>query len=387
MTTQKTRFSGVLLMVLNVGLTAALYGQVPELAVYLAIGYLLVTYAADRAHAPTPPSAVAAAAPLVLWIASWLAFKQQSPLKLLAFDVKDLPQLLGSSFIFVKVFDLLRRAQRGGEAPGLRQYLTQMTFAPSFAMGPIAGPEPFAQGPSISRDNVAEGLRRLLVGGAMALVIAPMFAPRLNHFYVDALARVPLASEYFPFLDSVPDRRDLWLAVYCFSGRLYFAFAGFSSIAIGLGLLMGVRLPENFDSPFLARNPSEFWQRWHMSFTQWLREHVFTPVSRLLAAWRVNEVASLFVATAATMIAMGLWHGLTVKYLLFGLYHAAFIFLHQVYATRLKPQLTRRFGGLMRSRALAVVSTLVTFHIISLGWALFMSGDSLRAMARMVLLR
>lgn len=135
---------------------------------------------------------------------------------------------------------------------------------------------------------------------------------------------------------------------------LYVVFSGYSDIAIGFGVLAGVRLRENFNWPFIARNISEFWQRWHMSLSSWCRDYVYTPV---LAASRWPSLALV-----SAMVILGLWHSLSLHYLLWGLYHGIGLTVHRRYRKARGGKLRPR--GPVGSRAIQVVTTFMTLNFV-----------------------
>ncbi len=349
-----TTRQGVLL-VLNLALTVLLFGNPLLLAVYVGLGWVLVRNAR-----------IGGVVALALWVATWLLFRPGAhayvrPLeRALSLGPTNVPELIGASYVFLKVYDLMRRAQRSEKVPSFAVYLTQVTFAPSFLCGPIAGPETFEGGFAPSRALAAEGLGRVLAGALKVWILVPLIQPS----NVTDLARARV-------LDGIASPLELWLAVYAVALWIYLEFSGLSDFAIGTGLLMGVRLPENFDFPYLAASPTEFWQRWHRTFTTWLAEHVFAPVSRALAS-RAGSSLALVLAVAATMAVCGLWHGLTVSFLAWGLYHALVVSGHQLYATRLRPRLA---PALVASRPYRVAATATTFHAVALGWVFFFPTD------------
>ena len=131
-------------------------------------------------------------------------------------------------------------------------------------------------------------------------------------------------------------------------------FSGYSDIAIGFGVLAGVRLRENFNWPFIARNIAEFWQRWHMSLSSWCRDYVYTPV---LAASRWPSLALV-----SAMVILGLWHSLSLHYLLWGLYHGIGLTVHRRYRKARGGKLPPR--GPVGSRAIQVVTTFMTLNFV-----------------------
>jgi D-alanyl-lipoteichoic acid acyltransferase DltB (MBOAT superfamily) len=119
--------------------------------------------------------------------------------------------------------------------------------------------------------------------------------------------------------------------------RIYFDFSGYTDIAIGTARLMGIRLPENFAAPFLKSNLTQFWNSWHMTLTQWFRSYFFNPFTRFLRTPRIGSGhasklslptwSMILLTQIATMGLIGLWHGITFNFLLWGLWHGVGLFV------------------------------------------------------------
>jgi alginate O-acetyltransferase complex protein AlgI len=137
----------------------------------------------------------------------------------------------------------------------------------------------------------------------------------------------------------------------------YFDFAGYSDMAIGYGLLMGIRVPENFRRPFLATTISEFWRNWHITLVDWFRDHVFWPLGGMKSRVRAGLVALL------VMVLCGLWHGPTLGLLIWGTWHGSLLLMEAVTGVRPLPPSLRhgpRFWAriLWTNAAVAAASTL-----------------------------
>ena len=118
---------------------------------------------------------------------------------------------------------------------------------------------------------------------------------------------------------------SLWLGVYAYAIKIFFDFSGYSDIAIGCAKLFGYEVPENFNWPYLARNISEFWRRWHMSLSSWLREYLYMPIGKKLMP-TVGKKSPFLLSAICQLITMGvcgLWHGAYWNFLIWGLYHGA----------------------------------------------------------------
>jgi membrane protein involved in D-alanine export len=161
---------------------------------------------------------------------------------------------------------------------------------------------------------------------------------------------------------------DLASYMYAYSLYLFFDFAGYSAFAIGLSYLFGVHSPENFDRPFLARNIRDFWNRWHMSLSFWLRDHVYMRF--LLAAtkgrWFRSKYTASYLAFFLSFGLMGLWHGTEAYYLLYGLYHGALLTGYDVFVRWNKPRKLWGDGPLWRA-----AGTLITLNLVCFGLLLF----------------
>jgi D-alanyl-lipoteichoic acid acyltransferase DltB (MBOAT superfamily) len=181
-----------------------------------------------------------------------------------------------------------------------------------------------------------------------------------------------------------------WLLVYAFSLQIYLDFSGYTDIAIGMGLLMGIRLPENFNRPYLRSNLTQFWNNWHMTLTNWFRAYYFNPLTRALRSKRLQlSPATVILATQVTTMALiGLWHGITTNFLLWGLWHGAGLFAQNRWSAWATPRLAPILKEKPRLRwALTAGGALLTFHYVSLGWVWFAIPDpalAWEALRRMV---
>jgi len=175
--------------------------------------------------------------------------------------------------------------------------------------------------------------------------------------------------------------------VYAYSLRIFFDFSGYTDIAIGLGMLLGIRLPENFASPYFKPNLTQFWNSWHMTLTQWFRSYFFNPLTRSLRSTDkpLPVPVIIFITQVATMVLIGLWHGVTLGFFLWGLWHGVGLFVQNRWSEWMKvhePEWGRTGGG---AAFLKYSGIFLTFHYVTLGWLFFALSDS--AMAWSILLR
>jgi D-alanyl-lipoteichoic acid acyltransferase DltB (MBOAT superfamily) len=179
----------------------------------------------------------------------------------------------------------------------------------------------------------------------------------------------------------------LWVLLYAYALRLYLDFSGYTDIAIGLGRLMGIQLPENFTAPYLKTNLTGFWNSWHMTLANWFRAYFFNPVTRALRSGRSLPLwAILLIGQLGTMLLIGLWHGITVNFAIWGLWHGAGLFAHNRWSDWIRPRLPGPGEEPRLGWALALGGWFLTFHYVVLGWIWFVipePGAALRFFERL----
>ena len=270
---------------------------------------------------------------------------------------------LGFSYVAFRLIHTVRDRQTGLLPElTLREYVTYVAFFPSFIAGPIDRAERFIKDFRGLDDiqfapRFVEGTARISVGLFKKFVIADSLAQGMALNPTNAM--------------QTENSFALWLLLYGYALRLFFDFSGYSDMAIGIGILFGIRLPENFKQPYTQTSITKFWQSWHVSLSDWARFYVFSPLSRALLRRDVASILSVFTAQLATMITIGLWHGVTVNFLIWGIWHGIGLFLHKKWTER-----TRKFyRGLKdkpsQRRIADGIAWFVTFHYVVLGWVWF----------------
>ncbi len=262
--------------------------------------------------------------------------------------------LLGVSYFVLKAASILIETSRQTLAPpGFLSLARWLLYFPIFASGPIEAFKHFDdQEPLPDLDRMMRGLERILFGCVRAL----LFAHYLGTWTAPILAD--------PAASSVP---VLLLAMYAMSLRIYFDFAGYSDIAIGLSALYGYKIQENFDYPLSQRNIVDLWQRWHMTLTGWLRIYVFTPCARaLMKRGRTWQRPAVIVSQVVTMAACGIWHDMTAAFLTWGVLHAAALAWTATFARDLGRKLPATLVRWWReSRIAYATSTIITLTVFS----------------------
>ena len=167
-----------------------------------------------------------------------------------------------------------------------------------------------------------------------------------------------------------------WAALFAYSLQIFFDFSGYSEIAIGLGTLFGIHMPKNFDHPYLKPDLTKFWSSWHMTLTQWIRSYVFNPLTRFLRGRKDHPLPQwliILITQLTTMLLIGLWHGISVNFVIWGLWHGIGLFIHQLWS--------RRTGAWLRTkssvfqRIWTILTTAFTILYVSLGWVWFVVPD------------
>lgn len=198
--------------------------------------------------------------------------------------------------------------------------------------------------PAADWGGFGEGARRFMLGFSKKVLIADAVAP-----IVDA-----------SFSLSAPTAADAWLGALAFAVQLYFDFVGYSDMAIGLGGMIGVRFRENFDRPYLSASITEFWRRWHMSLSSWLRHYLYFPLGGNRRGRRRT-----YVNLATVMVLGGIWHGAAWTFALWGAYHGLLLAIERILTER------REARGLSASAAPAFWRVPFTFLLVLLGWVVF----------------
>lgn len=270
---------------------------------------------------------------------------------------------LGFSYIAFRLLHSILDKWVGRLPPvSLVDYINYVVFFPSIVAGPIDRVERFQRDLRLPVALDAEGWlnagTRFFSGLFKKFVLA------------DGLAWLAL-NEYFA--RDLQSPGWLWLLLYAYSLRIYFDFSGYTDMAIGLGRFVGVRLPENFDSPYLKPNLTMFWNSWHMTLTQWFRSYLFNPLTRVLRSSKSTPSYFVILITqVVTMVTIGLWHGITWNYVLWGVWHGLGLFLQNRWSYFLRSRVTPDQKTRPISHRLNPLNAFLTFNYVSIGWLFFM---------------
>ena len=155
--------------------------------------------------------------------------------------------------------------------------------------------------------------------------------------------------------------------MYVYTMYLFFDFAGYSLMAIGTGYLLGITLPDNFNKPFLSRNMKEFWERWHISLSRWFGDYLFSRLvlNFLRSGVIKKQKTAIRFAYMITMLTMGIWHGFTTYYILYGLYHGIMLVISDIYVK------SKSYRKHIKLPYYNFVSRVICFHFIAFGMLIF----------------
>ncbi|HLZ77371.1 MBOAT family O-acyltransferase [Phenylobacterium sp.] len=188
--------------------------------------------------------------------------------------------------------------------------------------------------------HIGLGVQYFIVGLCQKVLVANVVAPLADHAFAADLTHL--------------DATTAWLGVWAYTLQIYFDFCGYSNMAIGLAFLLGFTFPKNFDYPYIAQSITDFWRRWHMSLSSWFRDYVYIPLggNRHGLLQTVRNLLIVFFLT-------GLWHGAAGRFIIWGLYHGAFLMLE-------------RFGlGRLLDRAPRPLRHLYAMLVVMVGWVFF----------------
>ena len=292
---------------------------------------------------------------LLVNIGVWLLFKYGASMK--AGWLADFGMPLGISFYLLRKLAYLIDSYRGRLTQSLRftDYALYVSFYPQIFSGPIERPEQFLaqirQPRDLSWRKIAQAFPLLLLGLFKKMAIADNLEIIVNRiFRLDLPSRLLFAAGSLGY-----------------TFELYADFSGYTDLSRGAACLLGFETSPNFDHPYLALTPQDFWNRWHMTFSHWLRDYIFFPLRRrmLRAAGRGRGLAD-WAAPILTMLLSGLWHGTGWTFLLWGFYYGLLLAITQISG-----------WGKVKNGAwpLKIISWGATFTLVVAGWGIFRAPD------------
>jgi len=265
-----------------------------------------------------------------------------------------------SFFTFQQIAYLVDAYQGKTREYSLLHYSLFVSFFPQLIAGPIVHHKEmlpqFGLGinKNIRRHNIVKGMTVFIIGFFKKAVIADGIAPYSNDMFAAAQSGISLS--FF----------DAWSGALAYTFQLYFDFSGYADMAIGSALLFNIRLPINFNSPYKALSISDFWRRWHITLSRFLKDYIYIP----LGGNRRGHTRR-YTNMMATMLIGGIWHGAGWTFLLWGLLHGIYLAINHSWDAVVK-----RSAWLMTVRGLPLyksVAWMITFLSVVVGWVYFRS--------------
>jgi len=254
---------------------------------------------------------------------------------------------LGISFYTFQSMSYVIDVYRG-VVPASRRFIDfacYVTCFPQLVAGPIVRYRDIVaqlRGRVVDSAMFAGGVRRFIIGLAKKTLIANTVAQTADAIF--AMAPQSL------------DAAHAWLGVACYTLQIYYDFSGYSDMAIGLGMMFGFRFPENFNHPYSSASIREFWRRWHITLSTWLRDYLYIPLGgNRVAPWRAH--INLWIV----FLLCGLWHGASWNFVAWGAYHGLFLVLERLWLAR------------MIEAAPALLRHVYAMLVVMLGWVIFRS--------------
>jgi alginate O-acetyltransferase complex protein AlgI len=260
---------------------------------------------------------------------------------------------LGISFVVFEKISYLVDVYRRTTPPArtFPDYLLFVFFFPKMLAGPIIKYHEIRsqiENRKVSLEDVEFGVLRFLVGLAKKVLVA------------DTMAEI--VDKVFSAHSTELGNANAWFGALCFAIQIYFDFSGYSDMAIGLARTFGFRLRENFNQPYLAVGFSDFWLRWHISLSTWIRDYLYIP----LGGSRTTPVR-MYVNLWVCFLASGLWHGANWTFIVWGAYHGAFVSADHLWLRRIWPRLP------------VWVGVTITFLLVTVGWVIFRATNLTQA--------
>ncbi len=269
-------------------------------------------------------------------------------------------QKIGLSYIlFRNIHWLVESSKKSIHSSDFLTFLNYTFFFPSFLAGPIDRYNNFHYWIGNNRLTYQKslffaGVTRVFLGAFKTIGIVPLI--------------IVYATDYTQFIADFPPIIALLFSLLAYSAYIYLDFSGYSDIAIGTAYMIGIKTPENFNSPYIALNISDFWKRWHITFSSFLTMYVFKPIIKLLNSI-INPKHRMVVSVLGyllTFIICGLWHGSTINFFYWGLWHGLGLAIYKIWDVKLKPN-QPFFHGLTYKG----ISMALTFFFVTVGWLFF----------------
>ena len=267
-----------------------------------------------------------------------------------------------SYFAFRMLHGLIESKKRGSVSISLKTYLGYLLYFPAFLAGPIDRIDHYQEEILSNKKFINEDLlyagERIAIGLFQKFILADLLAI----ISINETLAITVTSKFW-----------MWFVVIIYAFRIYFDFNGYSHLAIGISRLLGIQLPENFNKPLLSPTLTIFWNNWHITLTQWFRAYYFNPATRYLRknCKSINSKLIMGLMQVTTMVLIGLWHGISYNFIAWGAWNGIGLFVQNRVTGFVKKKTLTGKPLWQISPAYRVISTMITFVYISLGWVWF----------------
>lgn len=268
---------------------------------------------------------------------------------------------LGISYLTFKSTALIMETRDGliKKSPPLTRLLYFILFFPTISSGPIDRYRRFEKDEqkAIPKEEYKQllyvGINKIFKGFLYKFIIGYS----INHYFIANLRSIAHSSF----------QSHLYY-MYGYSMYLFFDFAGYSAFAIGVSYLMGIKSPENFNLPFISKNIKDFWNRWHMTLSFWFRDYIYMRFVFWVTKhrWIKNRNTMSNLGYLLLFLLMGVWHGLAIYYILYGLYHAVIMIAYNAF-----DRFNKKHQWWPKNKLTHVISVVITFHFICFGFYIF----------------
>jgi D-alanyl-lipoteichoic acid acyltransferase DltB (MBOAT superfamily) len=269
-------------------------------------------------------------------------------------------QKIGLSYILFRYIHWLVESKNGNiRKSNLFIFLNYILFFPTILAGPIDTYKNFQfwmrqYRRKYSRIMFFAGITRILIGAIKTLAIVPLLINYATDYKL-------LTNDFSPII-------SLALSLLAYSAYIYIDFSGYSDIAIGSAYLLGIKTPENFNNPYLSTNLSDFWKKWHITFSTFLKIYVFKPTIFTLNKLILpkNRLLVTVLAYLITFVICGIWHGNQINFVYWGLWHGMGLGINKIFTTKFKSKIKY-----VNTNYYKIISIFITFIFVTFGWMFF----------------
>ncbi|MFT5386021.1 MAG: alginate O-acetyltransferase complex protein AlgI [Saprospiraceae bacterium] len=254
---------------------------------------------------------------------------------------------IGISFFTFQKLSYIIDVYVGKDQPlkKLSDYALYILLFPQLIAGPIVRFNEIASQIKERRnahtiDNKLNGIFRFTIGLSKKLLIANTLGEQVDQVFGSSISELGAT--------------DAWIVIIAYAFQIYYDFSGYSDMAIGIGLMLGFRFPENFNFPYISRSITEFWRRWHITLSNWMRDYLYIP----LGGNHISQ-SRTYVNLCLVFLISGLWHGAAWTFVLWGVFHGLFLILDRLFLKNILDNIG------------SFLSLTITFFFILLGWVIF----------------